>query len=366
MDFYLRCNSLSCRAPLKERAVVTTCSHIFCLQCAEALGLSRPAGGERRCPACDMTLINPDDAVSTVLNPTEDYKTSVLSGLDPNTVMECTGRALQFWTYQTTQEIFYQDFLGKALTDKYANLNSQMDKVIHNANKEISTLQTRLIDTQTVQEQLRKKNQELADMYREKCKKFTQITHLYNVLKSRAMRSQMQNAAVSQAFNDLEIPRNGPSSLVAQTHGAQVPPQTPSAFQQRTYPLDLDGVEQLHRHQRSGTGSSKGTKQKSNPTAMAPPSRPPVGMRRGEPPNATPQHRTRLAGVSRPSTSAGMSQLPNDNIMLERFHAERPPTEGFMNDHHHHSNHRQTLNVQNDRSPGEAPAIRSYFNTTMN
>lgn len=136
-------------------------------------------------------------------------------------------------------------------------------------------------DTQTMQEQLRKKNQELADMYREKCKKFTQITHLYNVLKSRAMRSQMQNAAASQAFNDLEIPRNGPSSLVAQTHSAQVPPQTPSAFQQRTYPLDLDGVEQLHRHQRSGTGSSKGTKQKSNPTAMAPPSRPPVGMRRG-------------------------------------------------------------------------------------
>ena len=26
MDFYLRCNSLKCRAQLKEQAVVTTCS----------------------------------------------------------------------------------------------------------------------------------------------------------------------------------------------------------------------------------------------------------------------------------------------------------------------------------------------------
>ncbi|KAA8650946.1 RING finger protein [Aspergillus tanneri] len=105
MDFFLRCNSLKCRSQLKERAVVTTCSHIFCLKCADALSRSRPIPGERLCPACQTLLINPDDAVATVLNPTEDYKTSVLSGLDPNTIMECAGRALLFWTYQTTQEM---------------------------------------------------------------------------------------------------------------------------------------------------------------------------------------------------------------------------------------------------------------------
>jgi E3 ubiquitin-protein ligase CCNP1IP1 len=42
----------------------------------------------------------------TILNPTEDYKTSVLSGLDPNTIMECAGRALLFWSYQTNQEMY--------------------------------------------------------------------------------------------------------------------------------------------------------------------------------------------------------------------------------------------------------------------
>ena len=135
--------------------------HIFCLQCADQLGLSRPTAVDRCCPACHASLLNPDDAVSTILSPTEDYKTSVLSGLDPNTIMECAGRALAFWTYQTTQEMwattwvcvrsiilistsFYQEYLGKTLTDKYGTLNNQMDKVIHDANSEISNLQTKI------------------------------------------------------------------------------------------------------------------------------------------------------------------------------------------------------------------------------
>lgn len=39
---------------------------------------------------------------------------------------------------------FYQEFLGKSLSDKYTSLNTQMDRVIHNANSEISSLQARL------------------------------------------------------------------------------------------------------------------------------------------------------------------------------------------------------------------------------
>lgn len=137
--------------------------HIFCLPCADTLGLSHPTHGERRCPACQTILVNPDDAASTVLNPSEDYKTSVLSGLDPNTIMECASRALVFWAYQATQEMcvlpifpidfcinfltgdrFYQEYLGKSLTEKYSTLNTHMDRVIHNANAEISALQAKL------------------------------------------------------------------------------------------------------------------------------------------------------------------------------------------------------------------------------
>ena len=54
--------------------------------------------------------MNPDDVVVANLNPTEDYKTSVLSGLNPNVIMECAGRALSFWAYQTMQEMFVEKF----------------------------------------------------------------------------------------------------------------------------------------------------------------------------------------------------------------------------------------------------------------
>lgn len=59
----------------------------------------------RVCPACEAALSNPDDAVETCLDPSEDYKTSVLSGLSPSIIMECAGRGLAFYSYQTTQEM---------------------------------------------------------------------------------------------------------------------------------------------------------------------------------------------------------------------------------------------------------------------
>ena len=62
-----------------------------------------------------MQLINPDDVVVATLNPTEDYKTSVLSGLNPNVIMECAGRALNFWAYQTMQEMSVEEILMQSV-----------------------------------------------------------------------------------------------------------------------------------------------------------------------------------------------------------------------------------------------------------
>jgi hypothetical protein len=55
------------------------------------------------------------------LNPSEDYKTSVLSGLCPAMIMECASRGLGFHSYQTSQEIIYQDHPAKGLTEKYVH-----------------------------------------------------------------------------------------------------------------------------------------------------------------------------------------------------------------------------------------------------
>ncbi|PQE16303.1 e3 ubiquitin- ligase ccnb1ip1 protein [Rutstroemia sp. NJR-2017a WRK4] len=148
-----------------------------------------------------MHLPNPDDVVITNLNPSEDYKTSVLSGLSPNVVIECAGRALSFWAYQTTQEIVYQEYLAKSLTDKYATLNTQMDKIIHDANSEISNLRNKMIAMSADQDALRRKNEELGQSLRDKNRKLLQTQELYDKMKRRGMLDQVQNAA-SNAVDD--------------------------------------------------------------------------------------------------------------------------------------------------------------------
>ncbi|KAI2472365.1 hypothetical protein F4781DRAFT_445336 [Annulohypoxylon bovei var. microspora] len=189
MEHVLRCNALKCRKELGDRALVTTCSHIFCLDCAARLGLTAQGHEPRNsCPACGSHLTSPDDAVISNLNPSEDYKTSVLSGLSPNIIIECASRALSFWAYQATQEVVYQEHLSKALTEKYSNLSVHLDKVINEANLEISSMR---MD----QDGLRRKNDELSQGYKEKNRKLLQIQELYDKLKRKAMLGQIQDAA---------------------------------------------------------------------------------------------------------------------------------------------------------------------------
>ncbi|KAI2619239.1 hypothetical protein GGR54DRAFT_630786 [Hypoxylon sp. NC1633] len=198
MEHMLRCNALKCRKELGDRALVTTCSHIFCTDCATRLGLTGQRHEHRNsCPACGSQLTNPDDAVISNLNPSEDYKTSVLSGLSPNVIMECASRALSFWAYQATQEVVYQEYLGKTLTEKYSNLSVHLDKVINDANLEITSLQNKLT---------RMKNDELTQAYKEKNRKLLQTQELYDKLKRKAMLGQIQDAAEDAIDSTLHGP----------------------------------------------------------------------------------------------------------------------------------------------------------------
>ncbi|KAJ5894793.1 Zinc finger RING-type [Penicillium taxi] len=275
-----------------------------------SLCLSHPTAHNRRCPACQTVLSNPDDAVSTILSPTEDYKTSVLSGLDPNTVMECAGRALGFWAYQSTQEMYLHPLYTKVQAND---------------------------DLQATQEQLQKKNQELIDLYRQKSKKLSQVTNLYNLLKARAMRSQMQTTASNTALETLQgiSSRDGTATLIASANPSQMPalmkPRTPRA---PSFPISPEGIERLHRHQRSGTGSSRGLKT-SDAITMPPPKNwlNPGGYNgkastsssnyqhhtryQAQIPTGNTQHRTQLPHVSRLPTA--LSSLPPDDAILAQL-----------------------------------------------
>lgn len=128
---------------------LTCCqSHAFCLDCVQRLHLIRdqPAGQTVVCPACHSTLPRGQDVIVSNLHPYEDYKSTALSGLSPSIVLECAERALSFWAYQKTQEIYYQRHLHNALSEKYSRLKSQFNQTIGDANMEIVRLQ-KIIDS---------------------------------------------------------------------------------------------------------------------------------------------------------------------------------------------------------------------------
>ncbi|KAE9963899.1 hypothetical protein BLS_008830 [Venturia inaequalis] len=213
-DFSWKCNILQCRESILQQAVVTTCSHIFCLLCAEKTGLSAPTNdGVRHCPACGVRLMNQDDAVITQLDPSEDYKTSVLSGLTPTIIMECAGRGLSFYSYQVNQEITYQTHLAKNLRNKHNNINQQLDTIIAQANLQIKKLQDGLSESERRYSNLENKNLDLRNAFKDKNKAFQDLQKQYTELKGEKMRFQARDAAseVAEQVSQGAVPGRFPS-----------------------------------------------------------------------------------------------------------------------------------------------------------
>ncbi|GKU03087.1 e3 ubiquitin-protein ligase ccnb1ip1 [Fusarium langsethiae] len=211
MEHALTCNNLKCRRELSDRALVTTCSHIFCVECAQRLGITGQEAERRNpCPACESQLTKPDDAVITNLNPSEDYKTSVLSGLSPNIIMECAGRALSFWAYQTTQNIYYQQHLYRTLTEKYSSLGIRLEKTVSDANTEIEGLHHKMSSLVAEQESLRRKHEEISQAYKEKSRKVVQLQELYDKVKRRAELGQIRRAASDAVDHTLQAAQLDP------------------------------------------------------------------------------------------------------------------------------------------------------------
>jgi E3 ubiquitin-protein ligase CCNP1IP1 len=166
---------------------------------------------------------------------------------------------------------------------------------------------------------LHQKNSELVEMYREKSKKHAQTQHLYDTLKKRILMSQVETAASDNVAQTLKTMTsgtrpgtfNGIGFVQARGHGTHAPREQPS----NDIPINENGVEQLHRHQRQGAGSQTS----GDMAAMPPPDHIPSRHRLQ---SATPLHRTQLPGT-RPT--ATRSHIPLSTARPSFPIEHRPP-----------------------------------------
>ncbi|KAI9021089.1 hypothetical protein DFJ74DRAFT_671764 [Hyaloraphidium curvatum] len=189
-DFTLKCNALSCRRPVTSRAVATTCSHLFCVDCATA-SFSQALV----CPACESSLTELDSIVFVELQPSEEWKSSILAALKPETILDIASRALSFYTYQQTQEYAYLQITYRQLEERLSESDRRLSGVVREANAEINQLREKLSAYEKDYELEKRKSLDVAEQLQEKTRQLQRLQKVYDALKRKTLLHQPSFAA---------------------------------------------------------------------------------------------------------------------------------------------------------------------------
>ncbi|GAN05390.1 E3 ubiquitin-protein ligase CCNB1IP1 [Mucor ambiguus] len=206
----IHCNVIRCRKPLsvESQACVTSCSRN-----------AHNAASE------DIILIQ--------LNPTEEYKSSVLAGLKPEIILDICMRAVAFYEYQTSQEIAFRAMIQKNIQEKYKVLKDQFDIATRDLNHIIKGIMgTGLISAYVVEvnhdiafwqwrrrrlrdfELEKLKCQQIMAKFDEKNKQFQKLQTMYEKLKRKSINPNLQDAMPS-----LQQQQPPPSTRPPAPHG---------------------------------------------------------------------------------------------------------------------------------------------------
>ena len=123
------------------------------------------------------------------------------------------------------------------------------------------------------QEKLKTENTNLVAAFREKNRKHQQTQELYDRMKRKEMTAQTQSAAYD-SVDDVLGSRSHPRSHdpLAPIEPYQSIPRPQGQRDVHHFPVDHNGIERLHTHQRSGSNGSR-----DNESRIAPPLRRPAG-----------------------------------------------------------------------------------------
>ncbi|TFY72092.1 hypothetical protein EVG20_g897 [Dentipellis fragilis] len=213
MELEPKCNALSCRRNLTDKAVVVRIYFVSNAQmnCLVPHDFVRVTGIEQHSnagisyayvpTACETSLTEPDDVVVCSLHPSNDYKTSVLSGLNPSTILEICSRAISFWQYQIYQEHSFQQAVIRNMNDKNAQLQKQLDNVIREANGEISLLSNKITELHHDLDIERRKVRDLQDAAKERDKEYQKLKTQYDKIKRKTLLAPAHGLEPGIGFN---------------------------------------------------------------------------------------------------------------------------------------------------------------------
>ncbi|GAA5940275.1 RING finger protein [Sporobolomyces koalae] len=223
----------------KYSAVVTSCSHIYCVECANSFfGTSRPV-----CPACKTELTEMDDLVEANLRPSDTWKTTILAGLAPSVIIDIAGRAINFHVYQQYQDRSYQDLLNKEATEvsgqEYLDLaayptafvvrkrNAYLEKAVIETEQRAQAEVERLsIDLAAEQKRAR----DLQDMHRSNTKAYSKLKEQHERLKRRVV-----TRSTASTRDHLDIHRDAAYTPASASASIVAPAPSPASTARRPF-----------------------------------------------------------------------------------------------------------------------------------
>ncbi|CAH0405537.1 unnamed protein product [Chilo suppressalis] len=181
------CNFRKCRRSLANQAWVTTCSHAFCVEHGQK-EFRRNAENSLTCPACGNELRDKFDVIQADLKPTETFKSIVLAGLKPDTIMDVAMRAMSFWSYQVEQETLYQESMAKHAREKLQCLDEVNSLNLQKLKAELENCKRKIVSLQTEYNKKRKQAEELTASLEEKSRKIQKLTYQLETQKRKHIR----------------------------------------------------------------------------------------------------------------------------------------------------------------------------------
>lgn len=169
------CNFRKCRKSLSSEAWVTTCSHAFCVEHGKS-EFKRNATNSLTCPACGTELRDKFDVIQADLKPGETFRSIVLAGMRPDTIMDIAMRAMSFWSYQIEQETLYQENVAKHAREKLQCMEEINTLNLQKLKAELETCKRKISSLQTEYNKKRKQTEELTAKLEEKSRKIQKLT----------------------------------------------------------------------------------------------------------------------------------------------------------------------------------------------
>lgn len=270
MEAEVVCNFKKCRKRLSKMAWVTSCSHIFCDEDG-----AREFNKKFVCPACETTLGNKLDIIHIDLQPSEQYKSMMLAGHRPETILEIASRAQAFWTYQCQQERIYQEAQTAKANQRCSEMENYYEQIQGKITAQLNSMKRKLNTKSKELETMQQKYNEVSDALNEKNAQISKLQSMYDSLRRKCVSSP------NESGNHQRSPFASPYFPRSATRGSMLTTGSDLITRHPSVPVDAAagaGDGGMHPpflpHSRPGSGMSNNSSE-SYPQVFAPASQHP-------------------------------------------------------------------------------------------